>query len=277
MLRTLGHGHIASALLRDPLAVRHGRAALRAVAAQLVHGLHGLGVVGIAPEHRAADAALRRRAVEAVGVALKRLAVFGDAAPEVEPAADHGRMVGVAQRVVRRTGGGDAHQLHGRRERFLRRAAAGLRVEDHLRVVPFLDPVRLAVVQQDVVLQNADVVEAPRQEDAVPADPRAKALQCLPEGQPLLAQGRVLQAGELGDAGVELFIVFRADEHLKLIGDRAVLEQAHRADLNDLPVDLHREHLFGGVGSGPRLVPLHVQNDVLHMRRLLSFFILGNL
>ena len=58
-------------------------------------------------------------------------------------------------------------------------AAAGLRIEDHLRIVPLCDPVRLAVVQQDIVLQHRDVVKAPRQEDAGAADPVTEALERL--------------------------------------------------------------------------------------------------
>ena len=99
---------------------------------------------------------------------------------------------------------------------------------------------------------------------------------CLPNGAPQCgacplralceahAQAGVAQSCELGDAAVELFIVFGAHQHLKFIGDLAGLEQAHCADLNDLPVDLHRQHLLRRIGAGPRLIPLHVQNDILH-------------
>ena len=215
-------------------------------------------------EDRTADAACGRIAVEAVRMALQGLLIFCNAARQVQTAADDGRVVGITERVVRRARRLDAEQLHGGREGLLSVATAGLRIEDHLRIVPLRDPVRLAVVQQDIVLQHRDVVKAPRQEDAGAADPVTEALERLGEGKTLLAQAGVAQSCELGDAAVELFIVFGAHQHLKFIGDLAGLEQAHCADLNDLPVDLHRQHLLRRIGAGPRLIPLHVQNDILH-------------
>ena len=173
-------------------------------------------------------------------------------------------MVRIAQRVVRGAARLDADQLHCRRQRLLRRAGAGLRVEDHLRVVPCLDPVRLSVVQQDVVLEHADVVKTPRQENALSADPCAETLKCLRKGQTFLAQLRVAQTGELGNATVELFIILRADEHLKFVRHRSVLQKPHCADLDDLSVDLHGKYFLCGIGTRPRLIPFHVQNDKLH-------------
>ena len=95
----------------------------------------------------AADAPLGRIAVETVGVRTHRMGIFGNAAFHVQTAANQRGVVRIAQRVVRGAARLDADQLHCRRQRLLRRAGAGLRVEDHLRVVPCLDPVRLSVVQ----------------------------------------------------------------------------------------------------------------------------------
>ena len=184
VLRAFCHRHIAVALLRDPAAVAHALAAFRTVVLAACHGFYG-GLTGrVAMEDGTADAACGRIAVEAVRMALQGLLVFGNAARQVQTAADDGRVVGITERVVRRARRLDAEQLHGGREGFLSVAAAGLRIEDHLRIVPLRDPVRLAVVQQDIVLQHRDVVKAPRQEDAGAADPVTEALERLGEGRP---------------------------------------------------------------------------------------------
>ena len=37
-----------------------------------------------------------------------------------------------------------------------------------------------------------------------------------------------------------------------------------RTDLNDLAPDLYGQHLLGRRGAGPRLVPFHIQYNVVH-------------
>ena len=102
-------------------------------------------------------------------------------------------MVSVSQRVVRRAARHNADQLHCGGKRLLRRTAAGLRVKNHLRVVPLRDPVRLVIVQKNIILQNTDIVKAPCQNGALAADPCAKPLQRLRKRQSLLKEGRVAQ------------------------------------------------------------------------------------
>ena len=54
---------------------------------------------------------------------------------------------------------------------------------------------------------------------------------------------------------------FAKDE---LVGDLLVLRHAHSADLHDLAAQRRGQRLLRAVGPGPRLVPLHIQNDILH-------------
>ena len=47
--------------------------------------------------------------------------------------------------------------------------------------------------------------------------------------------------------------------HLLVFGD------THSADLNDLTPDLYRQNLPGGRGTGPGLIPFHIQYDIVHI------------
>ena len=52
--------------------------------------------------------------------------------------------------------------------------------------------------------------------------------------------------------------------HPEIVGDLLFLRHAHSADLHDLAAQRRRQRLLRAVGPGPRLVPLHIQNDILH-------------
>ena len=73
-----------------------------------------------------------------------------------------------------------------------------------------------------------------------------------------------VHAQERGDLAVHFLKIFRSDEDLELVGDLLVLRHAHGADLHDLAAQRRGQRLLRAVGPGPRLVPLHVQNDILH-------------
>ena len=74
----------------------------------------------------------------------------------------------------------------------------------------------------------------------------------------------VADAGERGDLVVHFLKIFGPDEDLELVRDLLLLRHAHGADLHDLAAQRRGQRLLRAVGPGPRLVPLHIQNDILH-------------
>ena len=60
---------------------------------------------------------------------------------QIQPGADQGRVIGIAQGVMGRAARFNVQKLHGRAEGPLVGAAVGLGVEDHLGVVPPQNPV----------------------------------------------------------------------------------------------------------------------------------------
>ena len=206
----------------------------------------------------AADAVGQLRTVEAVLMLLQGPLVFGHAPGQVQSGADQGGVVGVAQSVVGRAAGLDGEQLHGGFQGLLGIGAVGLGVEDHLGVVPLPGPVRGKLEQSQIFPQNGDVVKAPGEEHRLLPAPGPKRLHSLGEGDPLLLQPGLLDAGELADPLVQAAVKLRPHHDLKFIRHGLVLQQPDGADLDDLPPDLHRQRLSGGGGTGPGLVPLHI-------------------
>ena len=223
-----------------------------------------MGLVRVSVAYAAKQAARKLRAMEPIFVLLRSLFIGSDTIREVEPAANERRMIRVSQRVVRRSRRLDAHDLHGRRQRLLRARAVSLGVENQLRVVPGIHPRRVHAVEREIFLQNYNIVEAPRQKRRVFAAPVVKRLHCLAEGLAPLLENGILDACEARDLAVHLFIIGRTDQRLKLVGDLAVARHANRADLDNLAANGARQNLFRARRARPRLVPLHVQNDILH-------------
>ena len=257
-------GQIASSLLRVPFSRRHLPAADRAAVFLSAHRAERGGLVRVAVEYRAADTAGQLRAVEAVFVRLHGGVIGGDALGQPQPLADERRMIGVAQRVVRGAGRLDVHHLHGGRKRLLRARAVGLGVEDQLRVVPAGRPSIGKAEHGEIFPQDGNIVKAPGEEDALFPAPGLKLGRSLRKAHALFAQHAVADAGERGDLAVHFLKIFRPDEDLELVGDLLVLRHAYGADLHDLAAQRRGQRLLRAVGPGPRLVPLHIQNDILH-------------
>ena len=59
--------------------------------------------------------------------------------------------------------------------------------------------------------------------------------------------------------------LIEAAENLKFIGDGLILQHPHCADLDDLAADMDGQHPLGCVRTRPRLVPLHIQNNIFHV------------
>ena len=173
--------------------------------------------------------------------------IRGDALRETQLLADERRMIRVAQRVVRGTGGRDVHHLHGRRQRLLRAGAVGLRVEDQLRVVPARRPSALQTEHREIFPQDRDIVKAPRQKHAVLAAPRGKLRGGLREAHALFAQQTVADTGQRSDLAVHFLKIFGPDEDLELVRDLLLLRHAHSADLHDLAAHRRRQRLFRAV------------------------------
>ena len=57
-------------------------------------------------------------------------------------------------------------------------------------------------------------------------------------------------------------------KNLEFIRDELLLRHPHSADLDDLTPDLNREHLLCRRGTGPGLVPFHIQNNIVHCTNL---------
>ena len=242
-----GAGQIPPSLLRIPFSRRHLPAADRAKVLLPAHRAERGGLVSVAVEHGPLHAAGQLSAVEAVFVRLHGSLIRGDALRETQLLADERRMIRVAQRVVRGTGGRDVHHLHGRRQRLLRAGAVGLRIEDQLRVVPARRPSALQTEHREIFPQDRDIVKAPRQKHAVLAAPRGKLRGGLREAHALFAQQTVADTGQRGNLAVHFLKIFGSDEDLELVRDLLLLRHAHSADLHDLAAHRRRQRLFRAV------------------------------
>ena len=264
MVGAMGHGHIPPVLLADPFPQGHGSSAGGAHVFRAGLGGHG-GLLGVvAMEDLPLQAAWQLRAMEAVFMLFQGLVILGHTPNQVQPGAEDGGVVGVAQGVMGRAAGLDAGHLHGGFQRLLGRRPVGLGVEDHLRVVPPVDPAAVQAVEGHILLENADVVKAPGEEHHILAAPIAEPLHGLREGNAVLGQHGVLDPGEADDLFIELAVEFGLNQRLELVAHDLPVGDPDRADLNDLAPDLHRQHPLGRKGPGPGLVPLHIENNVLH-------------
>ena len=196
----------------------------------------------------------------------QRLLVCRNSFRKLQARADQRRVVRVAQRIMRGPARLDLHDLQRRFQRLLVARAVGLRIENELRVVPPARPIGLHAVHGQILPEHRDIVKAPRQNGDVLAAPCAELLDRLSERDAVLPQDAVADAGELGHLAVHFFEVFRPDQHLKFIADLLILAHAHRADLHDLAAHRAWQRLPRRAGTRPRLIPFHIQNDVLHTR-----------
>ena len=71
-------------------------------------------------------------------------------------------------------------------------------------------------------------------------------------------------AGQAADLPIHLFEILGLDEDLEFIRHRPVFQQAHRPDLHDLAAHGRGQRLFRRMRAGPRLIPFHIQNYILH-------------
>ena len=264
MLRAGGQIHVPSARLGEPTGGQHSRFADGADILLAGHGGQGGALVGVIIKHLPADAAGQLRAVEAVVVAAQGLLVLLHALLQVQHGADQGGVVGVAQGVMGRAAGLDAEDLHRGLQGLLAGGAVGLGVEDHLSVVPPIHPFIGQLVQLQVLSQDGDVVKAPGQEDHVLAAPGAELLDGLGEGDALGLQPGFLDARQLADPAVQAPVELGPHQDLELIQDQLLLADPDGTHLDDLAPDLDRQDLPGRGGTGPGLVPFHIQYNVIH-------------
>ncbi len=204
--------------------------------------------------------------MEAVFVAFQSLIIFPHSLPQVQPDTDQSRVVSVAQRVVGRPGGLDAQSLHGGFQSLLGIGAVGLGVENHLDVVPPLGKSRVQAEKLEIFPENTDVVKAPGQKYDVLAAPGKKPLHGLRKGHALVPEPVFLDACELADPAVQVPVEFGAHHDLEFISHLLRLRHPDGANLDNFSPNLYREHLLRGGGTGPGLVPLHIQNDIIHVK-----------
>ena len=268
-----GQIHIPMPRLGKPAGAQHLSAADGAGILAPGHGSQSLPLIRIVPKDLPIQAARQLRAVEAVFMAAHRLVVFVDAPGQIQPLTDQGCMVGVPQGIMGRTAGLDLENFHGGFQGLLGIGAIGLGVENHLDIVPLLRPAPIQGKQLQILPQDADVVKAPGEEHRLLAAPAAELLHGLREGHSLGTESCLLDAREFTDPAVQMPVEFRHHHHLEFIRRAAQRIQAHGSDLNDLSPDGHREHFFRRRGTGPGLVPLHIQNNKVHCLNLclLSF------
>ena len=169
-----------------------------------------------------------------------------------------------AQRVVGGTGRLDAEHFHGGFQRFLGGGAVGLGVEDHLGVVPFLRETLIQTEKPQIFPQNADIVKAPCEEHHVLAAPFPELFDRLGERHALIPQAGFLDTGELADPAVQVPVIPGLHHDLEFILNELLLRHPDGADLDDLPPDVHGQHLFGGRRPRPWLVPFHIQYNIIH-------------
>ena len=210
MLRAGAFHHKALSRLAHPARARHLPAADGAAVLAPRHCAQRGGLVGIAAEHMAVDAAGKLLAGDAVLVRLLRPLIVFHAAREIQPRADERGVICVTKCVMRGAARLDAHHLHRRFERPLRHRAVGLHIKNKLRVIPAADPVAVHRVQREIFLQHGNIVKAPGEEHAVLPAPGAKTRHRLGKRHALGAQPRVLDAGELTDLAVHLLKIFRS-------------------------------------------------------------------
>ena len=264
MLRAGGQIHIPVPRLGKPPGAQHPAAAQGAQILLPGHGCQSRTLVGIVIEHLPIQTPGQLRAVEPVVMAFQCRAVFCHTLFQIQHGADQSGMVGIAKGIMGRPGGLDAEHLHGGFQRLLGGGAVGLGVENHLGIEPPLRPVLLQPEQPQVFPEDANIVEAPGEKHDVLAAPTAEQLDGLREGNALLPEFGLLDAGELTDPAVQMAVIFRLDHNLELVLNELLLVDPDGADLDDFPPDVHREHLLGGGRTRPGLIPFHIQYNIIH-------------
>ena len=183
---------------------------------------------------------------------------------QIQPGTDQGGVIGIAQRVVSRARGLDTQHFHGGFQSLLRVGAVSLGIEDHLGIIPAVGKGGVHVEKLQIFPQNTDVVEAPGQEHNILTAPIPEQLHGLRKGHALVPQLILLDAGELADPAVQMPVELGPDQDLKFVRNFSGFRNTHRADLDDLAPDLNGQHLLGGRRTGPRLIPFHIHNNVVH-------------
>ena len=264
MLRAGSQVHIPVSGLGKPPGTQHPPAADGTLILLPGHGGQRFPLIGIVVEHLPGNAAGKLCTVEAVFVAFQRRVILPRAFLQVQHGADQRRVIGVAQRVVGGTGRLDAEHFHGGFQRFLGGGAVGLGVEDHLGVVPFLRKALVQTEKPQILPQNADIVKAPCEEHHVVAAPFPELFDRLGERHALIPQAGFLDTGELADPAVQVPVIPGLHHDLEFILNELLLRHPDGADLDDLPPDVHGQHLFGGRRPRPWLVPFHIQYNIIH-------------
>ena len=77
-------------------------------------------------------------------------------------------------------------------------------------------------------------------------------------------QAGFLNAGKLADPAVQVPVIPGLYHDLEFILNELLLRHPDGADLDDLPPDVHGQHLFGGRRPRPWLVPFHIQYNIIH-------------
>ena len=264
MLRAGSQVHIPVSGLGKPPGAKHSPAADGTLILLPGHGGQRFPLIGIVVEHLSGNAAGKFRAVEAVFVAFQRRVILPRAFLQVQHGADQRRVIGVAQRVMGRTGRLDAEHFHGGFQRFLGGGAVGLGIENHLGVVPLLRETLIQPEKPQIFPQNADIVKAPCEEHHVLAAPFPELFDRLGERHALIPQAGFLDTGELADPAVQVPVIPGLHHDLEFILNELLLRHPDGADLDDLPPDVHGQYLFGGRRPRPWLVPFHIQYNIIH-------------
>ena len=163
-----------------------------------------------------------------------------------------------------RPGGLNVQHFHGGFQRLLGIGAVGLSIENHLGVIPPLGKGRIQVKQLKILPENTDVVKAPGQKHNVLSAPGTEPLHGLRKGHALVPKAILLDACQLAHPTVQVPIELWAHHNLEFVGYLFVLRHPDGADLDNFPPNLDGKHLLRGGRTGPGLVPLHIQNDIIH-------------
>ena len=107
-----------------------------------------------------------------------------------------------------------------------------------------MNPLGVQLEQAQILSQNANVVKAPGQEDAVVTAPAVKDLYRVREIQPFGLELGLFNAGELAHPLVQPPIIAGLHIELQLVGDGLVLQHPHGADLDDFSMNRNRELLL---------------------------------
>ena len=189
---------------------------------------------------------------------------------KIQMGADQCGVVSISQCIVCNTGLFNAEVFHGGSQRFLILVSAGLIVVDQLKIDPFMDPVPVQIMDDDILFHDPLIIVAPGKEGDIVTAPFPELLEGVLEGN-AVGQTLRIESGQFLYFVVHPFEIDGTDIHSELLTGTEVLIQFNGADFYDLSPQMDRK-LVEDRGFGTHcLVPLKINYHIIHKSIYHSF------